>query len=57
MHKNNLHLSYESDDHGTVATEPMTDDEDQEEESGMEECQDNHDYDNITTKMLSHLCL
>ena len=39
---------FESDDDGTVATEPMTDDEDQEEESGVEEWQDNQDYDNTT---------
>ena len=41
FHNKSLSLSYESDDDGTVATEPMTDDEDQEEESDVEECQDN----------------
>ena len=50
MHKKNLSLSYESDDNIAVAAEPMSDDEDQWEESDAEECQDDKDYDNTTTK-------
>ena len=40
-----MSLNYESNDDGIVATEPMTDDEDQENESHAEDCQD---YDNTT---------
>ena len=41
LHNKGPSLNYYSDDEDTVATEPMTDDEDQEEELDAEECQEN----------------